>query len=97
MVFKDETSEDFARQIVEARSYLEAGKVSKAGDILEHVAYKTWDRQQLQEIHDLAEQGLSKTGRFGKGKWKGILSTTDMELRRRLAESEDQSARTPDA
>ncbi len=64
--------------IAEARRELDAGHDKAAARLLTDAAYRTHDPALEEEIAKLAEQGLSKAGFFGKGRWEEIIRVARM-------------------
>ncbi|MGZ4360178.1 MAG: hypothetical protein ACXVZW_10405 [Gaiellaceae bacterium] len=80
MAFSVHTDEELAAQVAQARERLAAGDVGKAKALLEHVVYNTHDPELLGQIHELGQEGLAKSGRFGKSAWKHIITTSALGL-----------------
>jgi hypothetical protein len=59
--------------IEEARQELARGKKTAAARLLTDAAYRTRDPKEAETILQLAEQGRSQAGFFGKGRWDEII------------------------
>jgi hypothetical protein len=70
MAFSLQGAEALAAQVAQAREQLAAGDVGKAKALLEHVVYNTHDPELLRQIHELGQEGIAKSGRFGRSAWK---------------------------
>ena len=64
--------------IEEARRRLEAGDSKQAARLLTDAAYNTHDSDLEAEIRELAVQGRSDAGRFGKSRWDEIIRITEL-------------------
>jgi hypothetical protein len=60
--------------VTQARDHLAAGDDKEAARLLTDAAYHTHDPEIEQQVRELATQGLERAGRFGKGRWKEIIS-----------------------
>ncbi len=63
--------------VARARAELAAGKDRSAADLLTDAAYRTRDPEIERQVRELATQGLERSGRFGKGRWKEIIRIVD--------------------
>ena len=64
---------DVVESIAEAQRELAAGHEKEAARLLTDAAYRTHDPELERRVRELAEQGLTKAGRFGKGRWQEII------------------------
>ena len=64
--------------IDEAQRRLEAGENKKAARLLTDAAYNTHDSDLEARIHELAIQGRSGAGRFGKSRWDEIIRIAEL-------------------
>jgi hypothetical protein len=80
MAFSLQGAEELAAQVAQAREQLVAGDVGKAKTILEHVVYNTHDPELLRQIHELGQEGIAKSGRFGRSAWKHIVNASALGL-----------------
>jgi hypothetical protein len=62
----------------EARGHLVAGDDKEAARLLTDAAYHTHNPEVEQQVRELAEQGLGRAGRFGKGRWQEIIRIADL-------------------
>ena len=69
--------------VLNARDRLEAGDDKEAARLLTDAAYHTHDPEIEQHVRELAEQGLERAGRFGKGRWEEIIRIADLHSQRR--------------
>jgi hypothetical protein len=69
--------------VKKARDDLAAGKDKEAARVLTDAAYHTHDPEIEQHVRELAEQGLERAGRFGKGRWEEIIRIADLHSQRR--------------
>jgi hypothetical protein len=69
--------------VTEARDRLADGKDKEAARLLTDAAYHTHDPEIEQQVRELAEQGLERAGRFGKGRWEEIIRIADLHMKRR--------------
>jgi hypothetical protein len=65
-------------QIEAARRELAAGNKTNAARILTEAAYHTHDADVERTIRDLALEGRSKAGFFGKGRWDEIIRIAEL-------------------
>lgn len=63
-----------------AREELDKGKLGAAVGLLGDAVSGCRDPQVLLEMHQMAQEGLERSGRFSKGEWKRILKTLDRKL-----------------
>jgi hypothetical protein len=71
-----------AENIESARAQLAAGNVKRAAALLGDAVYATSDAALLKQIRELADQGLDRAGRFGKGSWRHIAEEAEVRLTR---------------
>jgi hypothetical protein len=64
--------------IEEARRRLEAGDNKQAARLLTDAVYQTHDSGLEAKIRELAEQGRSSAGRFGKSRWDEIIRIAEL-------------------
>jgi hypothetical protein len=64
--------------IEEARRELAAGHDKQAARILTDAAYNTHEAEYEAKIRELALEGRSKAGLFGKGRWDEIVRLADL-------------------
>jgi hypothetical protein len=64
--------------VTQAREHLAAGADKKAARLLTDAAYHTHDPEIERLVRELAAQGLSRAGRFGKGRWEEIIRIADL-------------------
>jgi len=69
---------DVQALVSQARGYLDAGEEKKAARLLTDAAYHTHDPNIEQQVRSLAQQGLERAGRFGKGRWEEIIRIADL-------------------
>jgi hypothetical protein len=69
---------DVAETIEEARRELAAGHDKQAARLLTDAAYGTHDSGLEEKIRELALQGRSTAGLFGKGRWDEIIRIADL-------------------
>jgi hypothetical protein len=73
-------SEVVVQKMEQAREQLAKGKLGSAVEYLGDAACGTRDPRLLHEMHEMAEEGLERSGRFSKGEWKRVLKTLDKKL-----------------
>ena len=64
--------------IEEAKQELASGHDKRAAELLTDAAYRTHDPALEAQIRSVAEQGLSKAGLFGKGRWQEIIRIAEL-------------------
>jgi hypothetical protein len=69
---------DVSVTIEEAKQELASGHDKHAAQLLTDAAYRTHDPVLEAQIRALAEQGLSKAGLFGKGRWQEIIRIAEL-------------------
>jgi hypothetical protein len=67
-------------RIDDARVQLQHGHPKDAARILTEAVYEAEDPAEIEEIHRIAEEGLSDAGFFGKSRWQEILRLADLRL-----------------
>lgn len=75
-----ESSAAVLEKLARARTELAAGNLGPAVGALGDVVHGTRDPELLRQARDVAEQGLAKAGRFGKGPWKSAIAEADKRL-----------------
>ena len=75
-----ESSVALIEKLERARTELDAGKLSAAIGALGDIVVSTRDPELLRQVRALAEEGLAKAGRFGKGPWKSTLAEAEKRL-----------------
>lgn len=68
--------------VAKARDCLTAGDEKHAARLLTDAAYSTHDPEIERQVRELAEQGLERAGRFGKGRWAEIIRIADLRAQR---------------
>jgi hypothetical protein len=68
--------------VTKARDCLAAGDDKQAARLLTDAAYSTRDPEIEGQVRGLAEQGLGRAGRFGKGRWAEIIRIADLRTQR---------------
>jgi hypothetical protein len=63
--------------VAKARDELAAGHDKQAAEVLTHAAYHTRDAEIERQVREVAAEGLARTGRLGRGRWKEIIRTVD--------------------
>jgi hypothetical protein len=71
-----------AERIARAQAELAEGRVGQAEGTLGDVVKATDDPALLEQMRDLANQGLERSGRFGRGGWRSMLKAIDKQLAR---------------
>ena len=61
----------------EARAELAAGHDKRAAQLLTDAVYHTHDPELERQARALADDGLERAGRFGKGRWQEIIRIAD--------------------
>jgi len=69
---------DVVQTIETARRELAAGHDKQAARLLTDAAYETHDPELERQIRDLAVQGRSHAGLFGKGRWDEIIRIAEL-------------------
>ena len=75
-----------AEQVDQASACVSAADFKGAARLLGDAVYSTSDPELLRKVKLLAEQGLAKAGRFGKGQWQHLLEEAGDRLERAEAE-----------
>jgi len=68
------------QKLEQARTSIAADKLGTAVGALGDVVVATQDPELLRQALQLAEEGLAKAGRFGKGPWKSVISQAEKRL-----------------
>ncbi len=69
---------DVTAQIAEGRSLLASGDVRAAAWVLTEAAVHVRDPELARQVLVLAEEGLSRAGRFSKGQWKEVMRLAEL-------------------
>ena len=69
---------DVVQTIEEARRELAAGHDKEAARLLTDAAYATHDVELEKTIQQLATEGRTKAGRFGKARWDEIIRIAEV-------------------
>jgi hypothetical protein len=64
--------------VLQARDQLEAGNNKEAARLLTDAAYGTHDPEIEHQVRELAAHGLTRAGRFNKGRWEEIIRIADL-------------------
>jgi hypothetical protein len=69
-----------AERIAKARGELDRGKLGAALGTLGDIKDTTREVDDLRELHALAEEGLSKAGRFSRSSWASLVAKIEKKL-----------------
>jgi hypothetical protein len=69
---------DVVQAIESARQELAAGHDKQAARLLTDAAFETHDPDLERQIRDLAVEGRSSAGMFGKSRWDEIIRVTEL-------------------
>jgi hypothetical protein len=73
---------DVQSLLVKARGQLASGEDKEAARVLTEAVYHTHDPGLVQQVRELAAQGLERAGRFSKGRWEEIIRIADLRAQR---------------
>lgn len=75
-------SDPVTLRVERAREELANGKLGAAVGSLGDVVYSTRNPQLLREMRSMAQEGLERSGFFGRSEWKRLLKNLDKQLAR---------------